>query len=124
MMGEVILLSGSALQRLGFLLAAIAVACAAAGAHLLAESLDPSRLHQWEVAARILFWHAIGLWICGTGYPGPGTLMLISTVIFCGSVFALALGAPGVLGAVAPIGGFGLIAAWLWLACLKTRQTP
>jgi uncharacterized membrane protein YgdD (TMEM256/DUF423 family) len=116
MLGEAMLLRCSTLQRLGFLLAAIAVACASAGAHLLADSLDSSRLHQWEVATRILFWHAVGLWICGTGYPGPGTLMLLSTVLFCGSVFALALGAPSILGAVAPLGGSGMFAAWLWLA--------
>jgi len=53
---------------------------------------------KWEVATRILFWHAVGLWICAERYRGPGTLMLISTLIFCGSVFALSLGAPGFFG--------------------------
>ncbi|MAW77435.1 MAG: DUF423 domain-containing protein [Planctomycetes bacterium] len=110
------LLSCKTLVRLAFLLAAIAVGCAAAAAHLLDGWLDSSHLHQWEVAARILFWHALGLWICGRGYRGPGNLMLVSTVIFCGSVLALSVGASSWLGVLAPIGGTGLIISWLWLA--------
>ena len=110
------LLSCRTLSRLGFLLAAIAVGCASAGAHLLEGLLDTSHLHQWDVATRILFWHALGLWICGHGYRRPGNLMLVSTLIFCGSVLALSVGAPSWLGVLAPFGGTGLIISWLWLA--------
>ena len=110
------LLKDLAQQRLAFLFAAIAVGCAALGAHLLDGKLEVSQMHQWEVATRMLFWHAVGLWICAGRYRRPGNLMLFSTLIFCGSVFALALGAPGFFGLLAPIGGVGLIASWLWLA--------
>jgi len=116
------LLSGTTLVRLAFLLAAVAVGSAAVGAHLLEGLLDASQLHQWEVATRILFWHAVGLWICAERYRGPGTLMLISTLIFCGSVFALSLGAPGFFGLLAPVGGMGLIASWLWLVAVAQAR--
>ena len=116
------MLSGTTLVRLAFLLAAVAVGSAAIGAHLLEGLLDDSQLHQWEVATRILFWHAVGLWICAGRYRGPGTLMLISTLIFCGSVFALSLGAPRFFGLLAPVGGMGLIASWLWLVVVAPAR--
>jgi uncharacterized membrane protein YgdD (TMEM256/DUF423 family) len=37
-------------------------------------------------------------------------------VLFCGSLYLLALGAPRGFGAVTPIGGVALIAGWLALA--------
>ena len=109
-------------RRLAFIFAAIAVACAALGAHLLDGKLEASQLHQWEVATRILFWHAVGLWICSGRFRGPGNLMLFSTLIFCGSVFALSLGAPDLFGLLAPLGGLGLITSWLWLAAATGKD--
>ena len=43
-------------------------------------------------------------------------------VVFCGSLYALALTDVKVLGAVTPIGGLAFLAAWLWLAFGALRR--
>ena len=43
-------------------------------------------------------------------------LFLLGTVLFSGSLYAMALGAPRWLGMVTPIGGLGFMAGWLVLA--------
>jgi uncharacterized membrane protein YgdD (TMEM256/DUF423 family) len=42
--------------------------------------------------------------------------MLAGTVIFCGSIYARALGAPGDIVAVAPYGGVAFMVSWLAFA--------
>ena len=42
--------------------------------------------------------------------------MAAGTVVFCGSLYILALLDVGVFGAVAPVGGLSLIASWAVLA--------
>ncbi len=44
------------------------------------------------------------------------TLFLTGGLLFAGTLYAMALGAPHILGAVTPIGGLGLIVGWLVLA--------
>lgn len=53
---------------------------------------------------------------------GPATLFVIGSALFAGSLYGLALGAPHAVGAITPIGGLAMIAAWLWLAW-ATRPT-
>jgi uncharacterized membrane protein YgdD (TMEM256/DUF423 family) len=50
----------------------------------------------------------------------------LGIVAFCGSLYALALGAPRVLGAITPLGGACLIAGWIGLAAAFSRgsMTP
>jgi uncharacterized membrane protein YgdD (TMEM256/DUF423 family) len=52
---------------------------------------------------------------------GPAMLFVIGSALFAGSLYALALGAPRLIGAVTPIGGAALIAGWLWLAWSARR---
>ena len=111
------MLSSSGLIRIAYLLAAISVACSALGSHRLQETLDSSSLGQWEIGCKFLFWHAIGIWICGaTGRVGQGRLMLFAILSFSGSLLLLAGGGPSQLGWLTPLGGSGLIASWGWLA--------
>jgi uncharacterized membrane protein YgdD (TMEM256/DUF423 family) len=42
-------------------------------------------------------------------------------LLFCGSLYALALGAPRQLGVVTPIGGAALILGWLAFAAAALR---
>lgn len=108
----------------GALLAAASVAAGAFGAHGLAARLDPRSLELWETAARYLMFGAIGLVVIGIlerlwaerTLLVAGWCMLAGALIFSGTVFALALGAPRVLGAVTPIGGLLLIVAFLIVA--------
>jgi uncharacterized membrane protein YgdD (TMEM256/DUF423 family) len=43
-------------------------------------------------------------------------------VVFCGSLYALALGAPRVLGLLTPLGGIAFLAGWLALAWHAWRR--
>jgi uncharacterized membrane protein YgdD (TMEM256/DUF423 family) len=43
-------------------------------------------------------------------------LMLAGAAVFALSLYALAIGAPRVTGAITPIGGLTMIGAWLWVA--------
>ena len=115
--------SGRALALAGLLLA-LATACGAFGAHALKGQLPPERLQLWETAVRYHFFQALGLLGVGLaqrGLDGPAlraaaSLILAGVALFCGSLYALALGAPRVLGALTPLGGLAWILAWLLFA--------
>jgi uncharacterized membrane protein YgdD (TMEM256/DUF423 family) len=108
----------------GALLAAASVAAGAFGAHGLAARLDPRSLELWDTAVRYLMVGAVGLVVIGIlerlwaerTLVVAGWCMLAGAVVFSGTVFALALGAPRVLGALTPIGGLLLIVAFLLVA--------
>jgi uncharacterized membrane protein YgdD (TMEM256/DUF423 family) len=44
-------------------------------------------------------------------------------VLFCGSLYAMALGAPHWLGAVTPVGGMAFVVGWIALGC-ALRPSP
>jgi len=105
----------------GALSAALAVALGAFGAHAL-KYLPPERLSWWETAAHYHLAIALATLIVGVirlhrpGSPLPGLLLSVGTLLFCGSLYAMALGAPRWLGAVTPFGGLSMIAGLLALA--------
>lgn len=47
---------------------------------------------------------------------GPAWLFVAGGLVFAGSLYLMALGAPRWFGAITPIGGTLLIVGWLWLA--------
>lgn len=108
---------------LGALLGALGVAAGAFGAHALEQRLAPDRMQLFELAARYQMLHALALlgaaWAVQRWPNGltsaSGWLLLIGVTIFCGTIYALAFGAPRILGAVTPIGGLALIVGWLLL---------
>ena len=100
---------------------ALAVALGAFGAHGLAESVTPERLATWRTAALYHLAHALAMGLAAALAPQwstrrAGTLFLVGTVVFCGSLYALVLLDLPVLGAVAPVGGLAFIAGWMSLA--------
>jgi uncharacterized membrane protein YgdD (TMEM256/DUF423 family) len=111
-------------------LLAIATLCGAFGAHALRMQLPPERLQLWETAVRYHFFHALGL--LGVGLTlrslesgalrAAAVLLLGGIVLFSGSLYALALGAPRVLGALTPLGGLAWLAAWLAFAWAVLRR--
>lgn len=106
---------------------AVAVACGAFGAHLLAGRLDVRALGLWETAVRYLVVGAVGLLATGMAAPSRSrafatTALAAGAVIFAGTVGALALGGPRWLGAITPLGGLGLIAGALALARALARN--
>jgi uncharacterized membrane protein YgdD (TMEM256/DUF423 family) len=102
----------------------VSVAAGAFGAHLLKDSLPPDMLAVFETAVRYQMSHALALfataWVC-TKWPGwqvriAGWCFVIGTVIFCATLYALALSGQRWLGAVTPVGGIFFLAGWLMLA--------
>ena len=107
---------------------ALAVISGAFGAHALAAKLDPRSLELWETASRYLMYGSLALALVGLyGQPGArrvdaaGWCLLVGTLIFSGTVGALALGGPRVLGAITPIGGTLMIVGFLLFAWAALR---
>lgn len=56
------------------------------------------------------------------GGRGPALTMLVGALIFAGTLYAMALGAPRWFGAITPIGGAAMIAGWLRVAWVGMRS--
>ena len=96
----------------------LAVAFGAFGAHGLADSFTPKTLGLWETATLYALVHSVGaLGIALSGKAGVirlgGWLFIAGVIIFSGTLYAMALGAPTWLGAITPIGGLSFLAGWL-----------
>lgn len=112
----------------GALCGAVSVMAGAFGAHALRARLGPRELELWETAARYLMYGGLAQVMVGllqlhdavrrgTGAAAAaGWCLLLGSLIFSGTVAALALGGPRWLGAVTPIGGTLLIAGFLLFA--------
>ena len=95
----------------------LGVVAGAFGAHALASQLDARSLQTFETAVRYQLIHGLGLLAVGALVGGSlgslaGALMTAGIVLFCGSLYWLAVGGPSWLGPVTPLGGLCLIAAW------------
>jgi uncharacterized membrane protein YgdD (TMEM256/DUF423 family) len=110
----------------GALLMALAVATGAFGAHGLRNKLDAYSMSVYEKAVFYHFVHALGILLVAllartmaitpAGQARVAWLLLIGIVVFCGSLYALALSGVRILGAITPIGGLAFIIGWLMLA--------
>lgn len=107
------------------LILALAVAFGAFGAHALRARLSPEAIAVYQTAVQYHFWHGLGL--LGIGALMARTpadarlgwaagLLVVGMMLFCGSLYLLALTGASWLGAVTPVGGLALIAGWLLLA--------
>lgn len=106
--------------RLAALSALLSVAFGAFAAHgagdaRAAELLHTGALYQMTHALAVFAWLAVR---AAGGKAGPWTpgLFLGGTLLFSGSLYAMAFGAPRVLGMVTPLGGLAFMAGWLLLA--------
>ena len=103
---------------------ALAVILGAFGAHAVKARVNPEQLEWWHTATAYFFYHALGLLLIGIlarliptlSFRWPALFIQIGIVIFCGSLYAMALGAPRWFGASTPIGGLAFILGWLTLA--------
>lgn len=109
---------------LGALLAFLAVAFGAFGAHGLKTILDPKELAIYRTAVDYHMWHSLGLFMIGLLieqkhlplFTKAGWVMFTGVIIFSGSLYALSLTGIKILGAITPIGGLCFLIAWLMLA--------
>jgi uncharacterized membrane protein YgdD (TMEM256/DUF423 family) len=106
------------------LLLAAATILGALGAHALPGRLPPDRLRVFDTGVRYHFYHALGLLAIGLAartcesslVRWAAVLVVAGIVLFSGSLYALAFGAPRAIGVVTPAGGVLLIAAWIVFA--------
>jgi uncharacterized membrane protein YgdD (TMEM256/DUF423 family) len=114
---------------LGAASALISVGAGAFGAHALRPRLTPELLEAFETGARYQMYHAWGLLAAaraGSRWPGPwpvraGWLFVVGTILFSGSLYAMALWGLTWLGAVTPFGGVALLAGWVCLVLSARR---
>src|SRR5204863_7320756 len=97
--------AGAVFGMLGVILGAF-------GAHALESQLPAHRIALWETASRYQMYHSLALVAVGiiagrynVDLTISGWLFTVGIVIFCGTVYALALDAPRWFGAITPIGG-------------------
>ncbi|NNU15873.1 DUF423 domain-containing protein [Parvularcula sp. ZS-1/3] len=101
-----------------------AVALGAFGAHGLENRLSAEAQGWWETASFYLLVHAaLGAAMAGQGrrWRWAVVLLLGGAALFAATLYAMALGAPRVLGAVTPLGGLGMLAGWALFALQALR---
>ena len=107
----------------------LAVCLGAFGAHGLKKMLSEQALQVWQTGVTYHFYHVLALLAVGLlmqrkpkqALSISAWLFLAGILMFSGSLYGLALGGPGWLGPVTPLGGISFIVAWLLMgvAALK-----
>ena len=101
-----------------------AVIIGAFAAHGLKKVLTPEMIEVVKTGVQYQMYHAlalllIGLWIshkpATPGLKAGGLAFILGILLFSGSLYALALGAPRWLGPITPLGGFCFLIGWLSL---------
>ena len=116
------------------LLAFLAVALGAFGAHTLNELLTTEKLNSFETGVRYQFYHSLALLIIGLNANKLnataliGKFMLIGIVFFSFSIYLLSLQELiginlSLLGPITPIGGLLLMISWLILIFKNYKKT-
>jgi uncharacterized membrane protein YgdD (TMEM256/DUF423 family) len=110
---------------IGAILGFLGVAFGAFGAHALKNRLSPDLLAVFETGVRYQMYHTFAVLIVAAaiGHIGNARLLVIAgwlffagTVLFSGSLYALAFTGVGTLGAITPIGGVLFLLGWASLA--------
>lgn len=107
----------------------VAVALGAFGAHALKASLTPELLSSWQTAVQYQFFHVLALLFVGAvmmTYPSTlatasAIAFMLGIILFCGSIYALVLSGPRILGPVTPIGGVCFMLGWALLAACAIK---
>ena len=122
--------SWAAWVAVGAILGLLGVAMGAAGTHALEDRLDADALDTLETAVRFQMYHSIALVAVGglgsvwrsRAVTVSCSLLTFGVIVFCGSLYLIALADIGVFGAVAPVGGLSLMAGWGSLAVGTMRH--
>ena len=114
---------------IGSISALCGVAAGAFGAHALKTRVTPELLLVFETGVRYQLLHSIALLAVGLAaahrpsgsWSIPVGLFTAGTVLFSGSLYALALSGVRWLGAVTPLGGVCFLMGWLALIWIVLR---
>jgi uncharacterized membrane protein YgdD (TMEM256/DUF423 family) len=114
--------------RLAAISGLIAVAAGVFAAHGVTDPRAKDLLH---TGSNYEILHALGTLAAAALFPHtarravwPPALFLAGTVLFCGSLYAMALGAPSWVGAVTPFGGLMFMVGWVALAWAAGERSP
>ncbi len=113
----------------GSLCGFVSVAAGAFGAHALKSRLEADLLAIFDTGARYNLAHALALLAVGAlvarvpsaAATTAGWAFLTGTIVFSGSLYALALTGIRGFGAITPFGGVALLVGWIALAVAGSR---
>ena len=120
--------NGSLWIRLAAASGLISVAAGAFGAHAMAgHPMAQELLHTGSEYEAIHALAVLAVVALARGSerrlaPTVPALFLIGSLLFCGSLYAMALGAPRWVGAITPVGGLAFMAGWaslVWTGGLR-----
>ncbi len=100
----------------------LGVAFGAFGAHGVGDRAARAWMQTgatYQLAHVLAAWAAVSL---ARPAAAAGAAFLAGTVLFSGSLYAMALGAPRWMGAITPLGGLAFLAGWAMLAVAACRQ--
>jgi len=120
--------------RLFLVIAAIsgffAVVVGAFAAHGLKQIIAPEMLEVVKTGVQYQMYHAlalllVALWLshkpAARGLKAGGLAFILGSLLFSGSLYALALGAPRWLGPITPLGGLCFLIGWVSLLVAAWR---
>jgi len=101
----------------------LTVALGAFGAHALKPLLSPEMLAIYDKGVQYQGLHTLALLTTGLllrESPQPalrwaGRLFVLGIILFCGSLYLLAITQTRILGLITPFGGLSFLAGWLFL---------
>ena len=105
-----------------------AVSLGAFGAHALRHMLSPVQAGIWHTAVQYHFWHTLAFALAAIMRPRGSAvrwamwLFAVGVALFCGSLYALALGMPNWIGIITPFGGLAFIIGWIALGIALVRR--
>ncbi len=125
------------MARLFLIIAAIsgflAVVIGAFAAHGLKQILAPEAIDVVKTGVQYQMYHALALFLVALwrshkpatpGLKASGLAFILGSLLFSGSLYALAMGAPHWLGPVTPLGGLSFLIGWLLLLVAAWRTKP
>ncbi|MEX1361768.1 MAG: DUF423 domain-containing protein [Nannocystaceae bacterium] len=117
----------------GAVLGLLGVAAGAFGTHGLRGTVSVRDLEIWQTGAHYQQLHAVLLVIIGVSTRAPSralavaaALLTVGVLVFSGTLYAMVLGGPRILGAVTPLGGLCLMTGWASLGAhaMYARAQP
>ncbi len=110
------------------LFAGTAVLAGAFAAHALRDRLGHEAIAIWHTAVDYQFWHALALLGLASlsRHSAPALrwamrAFIAGIILFSGSLYALALGAPSATGILTPFGGLAFVTGWVCLLVFLVR---
>ncbi len=122
------------LAAVAAVLAALGVVSGAFAAHSLKQQISAEALAVWTTGATYHQMQSLGALLASllsmTAARSPrlarsaALVLMLGILIFSGSLYALALGAPRAMGMITPLGGLSFIAGWILLAASMVAKAP